>query len=117
MLVIVTLFDPATNRRVEVRDEFNGDGMGAEYMWTEGNYSCDCNRRLDMLRALGEPWDVSDSPCGNTIVMEKLSIPCAACGEHGEDVRYRERTGAPDGFLCDSCNLDVDLNGREPQQF
>lgn len=32
------------------------------YMWTEGNYSCDCNRALFFARAADE--DDLDVPCG-----------------------------------------------------
>ncbi len=33
-----------------------------EYIWTEGNYSCDCNREVFFKRAMGvEPVDVE---CG-----------------------------------------------------
>jgi hypothetical protein len=38
----------------------------SEFMWTEGNYSCDCNRHLFFERAIGnEPEE--DMPCGNTL--------------------------------------------------
>jgi len=28
---------------------------GDDYMWSEGNYACDCNRALFFARANGEP--------------------------------------------------------------
>lgn len=34
-----------------------------EFMWSEGNYSCDCNRSLFFHRAEGTPDDAG--PCGN----------------------------------------------------
>jgi hypothetical protein len=27
----------------------------SEFLWTAGNWSCDCNRELDFYRAIGEP--------------------------------------------------------------
>lgn len=42
----------------DVVDEFEVD----EYLWSEGNYSCDCNRALFFARAGGEPDPVR--PCG-----------------------------------------------------
>jgi hypothetical protein len=35
----------------------------SEFWWTEGNGSCDCNRFLDLRRALGEDPDVSLARC------------------------------------------------------
>lgn len=36
------------------------------FMWTEGNYSCDCNRELFFGRAGGEPDPPEDeNECGN----------------------------------------------------
>ncbi len=39
------------------------------FHWTEGNYSCDCNRHLKFRRAYGEigPYDLEEErPCGET---------------------------------------------------
>ena len=33
------------------------------WMWTEGNYSCDCNRELEFRRALGETPEWDDVEC------------------------------------------------------
>ena len=37
----------------------NGDAEPSAYIWEDGNYSCDCNRRLLFARAAGEDedWD------------------------------------------------------------
>lgn len=35
-----------------------------EYMWSGGNYSCDCNRALFFARAANEP-DPETTPCGD----------------------------------------------------
>lgn len=43
--------------------EFSDDGGGV-YMWTSGNYSCDCNRELLFLRAAGEP-EPENTACGD----------------------------------------------------
>lgn len=37
---------------------------GAHYMWTDGNYACDCNRSLMFARARNE--DVPDVECGHS---------------------------------------------------
>lgn len=36
-----------------------------EYLWSEGNYGCDCNRALFFARAVGEE-DPEDRECGET---------------------------------------------------
>lgn len=69
-VVCAVLFDPARNLRVEVTENYGPEG--AEFRWTEGNDSCDCNRRLYMARTLGEP-DPHPSPCGSTITLESLT--------------------------------------------
>jgi hypothetical protein len=76
IVTVATLFDPATGRRVDVTETFKDyTELAADYMWTEGNYSCDCNRRLFMARALGEPEpEDPNNPCGDTIKLEKLTF-------------------------------------------
>lgn len=40
-------------------------GDASDFLWTDGNYACDCNRADFFARAGGEtPTD--DSPCGDT---------------------------------------------------
>jgi len=41
-----------------------------ESMWTDGNYSCDCNRAAFIAQLRGE--DDPDAPCGNTIMLLSL---------------------------------------------
>ena len=42
------------------------------WMYLEGNYSCDCNKRLFLARAhqQGEP---EKSPCGDTMTLKRLT--------------------------------------------
>ena len=48
----------------------NSDGLtrnwetdfSGEYIWSEGNYSCDCNRSLFFGYAICEGW--TEQPCG-----------------------------------------------------
>lgn len=50
----------------------------AEFMWREGNYSCDCNKRLFLARQCGiDPHydeDDADNPCGDTIELIELVV-------------------------------------------
>jgi len=77
MSAIVTLFDPSTGIRVDCKDEYAASISPANFIWqwTEGNYGCDCNKRLFMARA-GAPGysaDASiDTDCGEGIVLEKI---------------------------------------------
>lgn len=44
---------------------WEGDEDRDHWMWTEGNYGCDCNRHLFFIRAAGnDEWE--DRECGNT---------------------------------------------------
>ena len=39
----------------------------AEFMWTDGNYSCDCNRALYFARAAGEDdTEAWEQKCGDS---------------------------------------------------
>lgn len=67
MSPVAVLSDPSTGERVEYRFPWET----SEYEWTEGNYGCDCNRRLFMARAAGRP-EPDANPCGETIVLESL---------------------------------------------
>lgn len=46
----------------------------AEYMFTEGNYSCDCNKNLFLADAAQESsaWD-HDNDCGDKIKLKRLT--------------------------------------------
>jgi len=46
-----------------------------EYMWLDGNYSCDCNRELFFRRAAGEDPALDDVTCGDgRFVLVSLKI-------------------------------------------
>jgi hypothetical protein len=54
-------------RREFHTEDFCWDGRPYEFedfIWTEGNYSCDCNRELFFERAAGKEHGEIDSPCG-----------------------------------------------------
>jgi len=40
-------------------------GKDSDYLWTEGNYSCDCNRHLLFERDKGFEPDAADVKCGD----------------------------------------------------
>lgn len=42
------------------------------FMYTDGNYSCDCNRILFLARAANEP-EPEEVDCGETIQLESLT--------------------------------------------
>lgn len=45
--------------------DYSWSGPDSDYIWSEGNYSCDCNRALFFARAGNEPDAESwDPPCG-----------------------------------------------------
>lgn len=51
---------------------------GIEYMWRDGSYSCDCNKRLFIEREAGrEPGD-DETPCGEKIALVRIEYPEAA---------------------------------------
>lgn len=44
------------------RDPYEWQG---DYIWADGNYSCDCNRYLFFQRAIEPPEQEGDCECGN----------------------------------------------------
>jgi hypothetical protein len=50
------------------------DESYSEFMWTDGNWACDCNRGLMFRRACGEDVDITDDhePCGDSRYYVKL---------------------------------------------
>lgn len=48
--------------------------------WTEGNWSCDCNREIEFHRAIGVEIDQSPLVCGHgrfTVVLKQSNMICA----------------------------------------
>lgn len=71
MIGIVTLERVSDGIRREASDEYENVEQ-AEYLWTEGNWACDCNRALAFARAAGEP-DPEPRPCGS-VAFRAVSI-------------------------------------------
>lgn len=70
-----------TGEIVSYRDDYAKDVYGGDYIWAEGNYSCDCNRSLFFGRAKGtlDENDESESVCGDggysvSIVSENANV-------------------------------------------
>lgn len=56
----------------------------AEFMWTEGNNACDCNRRLYIWRQDGvstDDIDARENPCGDTIELVAIAVSKEPLGE------------------------------------
>lgn len=54
----------------------DGEDWPDIWIWTDGNFSCDCNRALFFGYAAGETWkDANDAPCGEGGYSVKLVNP------------------------------------------
>lgn len=72
--ITVTIKEASTGRLVTFQDTFpywhedepNNPRWGTlHFIWTDGNYSCACNRKIFFYRNLPVPQDMmDDSPCG-----------------------------------------------------
>jgi hypothetical protein len=75
---------------ISIRDEFTGivrvyddkDEWHGDYIWDEGNYSCDCNRHLFFQWAAGVDTDVLDDedplvdhPCSTDHYSVRITTP------------------------------------------
>ena len=58
----ITITNAATGETRTGSEEHPTDAA-ADYLWTEGNNGCDCNRVLYFARFGGEP-EPDDPPCG-----------------------------------------------------
>lgn len=74
----VTIKNNETN---EIRLTEPFDVEWNDFMWTEGNYSCDCNRHLFFEIAGGNSPDFDNAECGE----DKYSILCVAF-ENGDRI-------------------------------
>jgi hypothetical protein len=61
----VEIKDTGTGETRRYRDESFEPDDASEFMWTEGNYSCDCNRSLFFAWAANEA-DPEPADCGGT---------------------------------------------------
>lgn len=68
----VTIRETATGKEVKYKDNWTpweddptGEG-GLSFMYGEGNYSCDCNRKLFFGYAQDIKFSDEETPCGNT---------------------------------------------------
>jgi hypothetical protein len=67
----VLIRNNATGEERLYTDEHDWNDVG-DYIWTEGNYGCDCNRSIFFGRAAGlEPEEVDLAECGESA----FSIP------------------------------------------
>jgi len=75
MQVVATITNVATGETREHHDDLPGDPLFAHstalYQWTDGNYSCDCNRALFFARAAGDE-SPADPPCGEAAFLVQL---------------------------------------------
>lgn len=75
----VHFYRPEDGKRAVTDEVWSGDTFTEEdketleFMWSEGNFGCDCNRGDWMARELGEP--DPNYPCGGEkIVVEKIEL-------------------------------------------
>ena len=74
MFSIVAILETPDGKRHTVTDDWDFPTTdGIEHMWNEGNYSCDCNRRLFIERLRNGGFD-GETPCGETIKLVELLI-------------------------------------------
>jgi hypothetical protein len=65
MNVYILLRDTKTDEEQWVDSTYRENDDGIWYQWQEGNYSCDCNRKIFFEKAKGtSSWDY-DTPCGD----------------------------------------------------
>ena len=81
MKFTVQIKEIATGKVVEYHDDFepwegeyDHPWTGLEYMWSEGNYACDCNRELYFNRSQGIEIHACSTRCGESRYRCKITI-------------------------------------------
>lgn len=55
------------------RDGWHSDSESPDFIWSDGNFACDCNRHDFFERAAGN--EAGDHPCGSTAyVVDKIVL-------------------------------------------
>lgn len=88
---------PTGEMRTHSGPAYGMTASGADFMFREGNYSCDCNRALFFARAIGEaePWDRECSGAKNEFLVTSVRLDGVAV--YGEEL--------PEG-PCDSAEIE-----------
>jgi len=63
------------------------------WIWEEGNYACDCNRRLFFGYAIGEDYDDIDHPCGDSLFSVRIRNPRTKTVFYSDFVEDDENNG------------------------
>lgn len=66
MPATVTILDTETGKMATYEDKFPEGpwSKGDEYLWTDGNFGCDCNRHIFFAQARGEG-SAEERKCGD----------------------------------------------------
>ena len=69
--IVAVLYDPKTCKTVRYVQEATDEAteVGTEFLWTEGNFACDCNRSAFMYPGLSYE---DHYACGDTIQLKHL---------------------------------------------
>lgn len=73
--ITVKIRDNSTGEIVDYFASFE-DGEFQDFLWSEGNYACDCNRSLFFARAKGLD-DPEDNQCGDEKYSIQITDDCA----------------------------------------
>ena len=97
MELLVYLHDLETGRKAIYPDTWSENLDGLNFMWGDGNYVCDCNRALFMIRELEhrEPEDW-ETPCGRS----RYWVEKIVDAETGEAVYVEPQIEYPNCMRC-----------------
>ena len=72
----ITKVDTGETRTTDIEWDWHKNGEDGDWFWwSEGNYSCDCNRELCFLRAGGETPEISDVECSEGKYTVEIELP------------------------------------------
>lgn len=47
----------------------------SDFIWADGNFACDCNRKIFFGRAIGFEYEDEDTPCGDSAYSVQMVNP------------------------------------------
>lgn len=73
--ISVLILDTSTGEQRAFSPDF---GWYGDFIWSDGNFACDCARGDFFAEAGGEPEGEADAPCGDTRYLVKITGPDGA---------------------------------------
>lgn len=108
----------------EVRKHVDSSPWDGDYIWADGNYSCDCNRHLFFERAAGNEPEWDSGACGDEAWHRFGNPNVVEWEDETHKAEYYDaawevfRIASGEGMIeCNSCRHDVPAPGCKDSKW